>query len=271
MPLPPVALPPARADELLAFLLSQAANAPTDRPAILVVCKTRAAFMESLAFSMEVASTDDDMSEEPRSLPQPLGKQELLVPILMQVINSKAIRVVFITSVVQLRVWLAVLDGPGPPSTALGEDSDAHLEQLRRHRRIPSQMFVYGTVELHRDGSEWSAQGLANTISSLVEAGVRCRKRVVLVEDSQDIGSIVNEPASDAELGTQISREEATEQRLPPARTGFDPWCARLPMLNGTLKWAGFGSKEGSWRTVEVKSVLSRWFVFRHMDWKMGA
>lgn len=105
-------------------------------------------------------------------------------------------------------------------------------------------MLVYGLVSLHRDTSDWSAQGLGNSLAGLVEAGRRGGRRLMLVEE----------------------REWGEDE---DKKTG---WDERVPMLNGSLRRAGMDSEEGGWsgRTVEVGRVLGRWCIFERGGWEDG-
>ena len=115
-------------------------------------------------------------------------------------------------------------------------------------------LVIYGVLELHRDTSEWSAQGLGNSISLLVEAGRRASQKVVLVEEK------MIEADADAKVGAV---EGSNNSRMKI-------WDERLPMLNGSVRRAGLESEDGGWsgRTVEVGRILSRWFSFQKGDWE---
>jgi hypothetical protein len=116
-------------------------------------------------------------------------------------------------------------------------------------------LIVYGFVELHRDTSEWSAQGLGNSVSGLVEAAWRTQRRVILVEERKEV-EIIRE-----------GREEEDQQvNHNPARKA---WEDKVPMLNGSVRRAGFESEDSAWsgRTIEVGRVLARWFKFGRGEW----
>lgn len=116
-------------------------------------------------------------------------------------------------------------------------------------------LVMYGLVGLHRDTSEWSAQGLANSLSSLVEAGRRASRKVVFME--------VRMIEIDADLEEGVA--EGEESKKPISKI----WDERVPMLNGSARRAGLESEDGGWsgRTVEVGRILSRWFKFQKGDW----
>lgn len=104
-------------------------------------------------------------------------------------------------------------------------------------------LVVYGLVELHRDTSEWSAQGLGNSVAGLVEAGWRGRWEVVVIEERKD-------------------EEEEERSKV---------WEQRVPILSGSVRRAGMENEDGGWsgRTVEVGRILGRWFRFGRGDWSV--
>jgi hypothetical protein len=118
-------------------------------------------------------------------------------------------------------------------------------------------LVVYGLVGLHRDTSEWSAQGLGNSLSGLVEAGRRARSRIVALEER-------------AIEDTEVDSGEGLGEDEEGRRAGtLKVWDERVPILNGSVRRAGFESEGGSWtgRTVAVGRILGRWFKFRKGDW----
>ena len=120
-------------------------------------------------------------------------------------------------------------------------------------------LVVYGLVELHRDTSEWSAQGLGNTLAGLVEAGWRSGRGVVVLEERK-VGGEDHHPIGDPGEGDE------TGERMR-IKTG---WNEGVPMLNGSVRRAGMESEDAGWsgRTVEVGRILSRWFKFERTDWE---
>jgi hypothetical protein len=90
---------------------------------------------------------------------------------------------------------------------------------------------VWGLVEVHRDTNEFSAQGLARTTASILDAGVRSGRKVVVGEWGR-------------------AREEV----------GYESWWEEvMPLLNTTVKVASLGGALAG-RTVEVGKILGRWF-----------
>ncbi len=119
-------------------------------------------------------------------------------------------------------------------------------------------LVIYGLVELHKNTSEWSTQGLGNSIAGLVEAGRRTMRRVVLMEERK------------TQIMEQHVEEEGEELECDMSRKSLTGYCEeRLPMLNGSVRRAGFENEESGWsgRTVEVGQILARWFKFGRGDW----
>lgn len=116
-------------------------------------------------------------------------------------------------------------------------------------------LIVYGLVELHRDTSEWSAQGLGNSVSGLVEAAWRTQGRVIVVESQKEDEDI-----------REGGEEEDQQVKHKPGRQAWDD---KVPMLNGSVRRAGFESEDSAWsgRTIEVGRVLARWFKFSQGEW----
>jgi hypothetical protein len=144
----------------------------------------------------------------------------------------------FINTVSHLRAYLAAFPGSaGEKGVSIAETKLKNVVT----EGISPMIVVYGLVGLHRDTSEWSAQGLGNSTAALVEVAWRMGQRVVVIEEKLDDGR--------DELG-------GVDERV---------WEERVPILNGNVRPAGLEDEDAlwSWRTVEVRRVLGRWFKFR--------
>jgi hypothetical protein len=242
MPPAPLALSPALPSELLTYILSQ-----HPKPITLIICQPRAAFLSSLHSSV----TTRQQSVPPDNDNESASEHPLLVPTLHQVATSRHIKLVFIPTVSHLRAYLAVFPKEDHAQIRNGEEKGEKTPLL----------VVYGLVELHRDTSEWSAQGLGNSVAGLVEAGWRGQWEVVVVEERK-----VDE-GDDLELGDLGMGEGESGER-----DRQKVWAQRMPMLNGSVRRAGMESEYGGWsgRTVEVGRILGRWFRFAKGDWELG-
>ncbi|CAL3971381.1 unnamed protein product [Diplocarpon coronariae] len=253
-----LAFTPALPSELLTYILTHQAY-----PTTLLICQPRANFLSALARCVPNTVQRRPPPSRPRSSSAPLDdteiedqahlaagdkerysghetKHPLLTATLQQVATSRFVELAFVPTLSHLRAYLAVFPPPqvsrkgsGPPHTHFEKEGD----------RKPL-VVVYGLVGLHRDTSEWSAQGLGDTVAGLVEAGKRSGRCVVVVEEkTRDFGN--------------------------DGQGGRVAWGERLPILNGSVRRPGLESEDGAWsgRTVEVGRVLGRWFAFKRGEW----
>jgi len=153
----------------------------------------------------------------------------LLAAPLYQVAVARHIRMLFIPTVSHLRSYLAAFDPDDsriPPPPNLGSLSKPQ----------PPLLLIYGLLLLHRDTSEWSARGISNTLSAVVETARRVLFRPVVVEQRG-----VGDPSDFLAL---------LEQPVPVVYSGL----------------LGMDENSGE-RTVTVKRVLGRWFTFQKGEW----
>lgn len=195
----------------------------------------------------ELSGTEMDsmVREGEREREQERGKRHpLLIATLHQIAKSRCVDLVFVQTLSHLRACLSVFPPPHTP----GKGDEPPGKQFEKQGNRRPLLVVYGLVALHRDTSEWSAQGLGNSTAGLVEAGKRAGREVVVIE----------ERGYDAFEGGDGERRNM--------RTG---WDERLPMLNGSVRRAGLESDDDGWsgRTVEVGRVLGRWFRFERGVW----
>ena len=254
----PIALPPALPSELLEYVLAHQAY-----PTTLLICQPRGFFLSSLSKAVKHTSPDPslpdldvDIPPNPTAPEEPPQRHPLLIPTLQQVATSRSIDLAFIPTVTHLRAYSAAFPGP--------ETKAGHVKQEweKKGKNIPL-LVIYGVVGLHKDTSEWSAQGLGNSLSGCVEAAWRSGRSVVLIEEKK-----VEEEEDDIEV---VEERLGDEGDIEPARGGrYKVWEERVPMLNGSVRRAGLESEEGGWsgRTVEVGRVLARWFKFRKGSWE---
>jgi hypothetical protein len=158
---------------------------------------------------------------------------------------------VFIPTVSHLRAYLSAF-----------EEEEAS-EPVKEERQVPL-IVVYGLVGLHSDTSEWSAQGLGNSLSLLVEVGDRCGRGVVCIEERAT--EEVRENLGAREEDEVVDDEESEERKWKQA---CKVWEQKVPMLNGSVRRAGMTSEDEAWsgRTVEVGRIFARWFRFGRGDW----
>ncbi|KAK6948594.1 hypothetical protein Daesc_010364 [Daldinia eschscholtzii] len=236
---------------LLTYILSRHAH-----PTTLIICSSRSDFLASLADDVlqetDTASPDEGASPEhsigssppvvapleARDVKQEQVRQEpqhrLLSSPLYMVATSRHIRVVYIPTVTHLRAYLSVFspDDSRVPVPPAGYKSSGKCAPC---------IILYGFLEMHRDTSEWSAQGLGNSASALVELGHRLSWQIIVIEPRK------HNTASPFE---DLLREN-------------------VPFLSGGGRRLGPEVVAG--RTVEVGRVMKRWFRFQLGEWDMNS
>ncbi|KFA63621.1 hypothetical protein S40285_03142 [Stachybotrys chlorohalonatus IBT 40285] len=218
----PVVLSPATPSQLLEFIISQHRH-----PTTLIIGSPKHEFLEALVQDVRPSapqSEDEDPEQQPQELSAGVDrhKRGLFGASLMQVAVSRHIRVVFTPTVTHLRAYLATFSSKdskiAPPPESMSEDSTPLL-------------LVYGFLNIHRDGSEWSAQGIGNTASALVEAAVYNGLRAAVMEPL----GVEEPPIIESQLAESI------------------------PLLSGTFLR---GNSTWNGRTIPVRRVFDRWFIY---------
>ncbi|KAI0103685.1 hypothetical protein GGR51DRAFT_249247 [Nemania sp. FL0031] len=245
MPIP-ILLSPALPSELLSYILDHHIY-----PTTLIICSSQDEFLASIIEDLRKQSHKNtrniNQGEPQESEPSHSQyseeeedtevKHSLLSSPLYQVATSRHVRVIYVPTVTHLRAYLSVFSPaesrvPIPPNYTLTGDN-----------RAP-HIILYGFLKLHRDTSEWSAQGLSNTTSTLVELVHRLSWDATLIEPR--IGSC----------------DTALEELLRET----------VPILNGGARSLGLGSEDGAWtgRTVEIGRILGRWCRFQRAQWDIN-
>ncbi|KAH8911115.1 hypothetical protein BR93DRAFT_320512 [Coniochaeta sp. PMI_546] len=271
MSIAPVFLSPATPSELAIYVSSQCVH-----PTTLVICTTQQEFdvalSEDISREMRLynpgypqaqedeqqerdshsargpdAAVDEDLDmsvmpeipDEPPAWISPLLQHSI-----HRVAIAKHIRVVYVPSVSHLRAWLTVFPPPDP-KTVEAPPAAAASTFARKTETAPL-LLLYGFLDLHRDTSEWSAQGLSNSAATLVEAARQATLRAVIVEPRLDWDEQVRN--SEAVLGEEM-----------PMLSGAERRAAVRDQDEAGSGWIG--------RTVSVRRVLSRWFGFEQGPW----
>jgi hypothetical protein len=222
----PLLLSPTSPSALLSYIIGRQSY-----PTTLIVGSSREDFLNALSADIiGEPSPHDEVDPVPDHLTAP-PNHPLLSSVLYQTAVAKHIRLLFVSTVSHLRAYLAVLTSTSPATPAPPN------HEPRTHSR-PPLLLIYGFIDLHRDSSEWSAQGLMSSASILVQCARRISFRPVVVEPKTRDG----QPASSTVLD--------------------DP----LPLLG-----SGNGD-ERSWtgRRMEMRRVLGRWFRFERGPWDEG-
>ncbi|KAI1266044.1 hypothetical protein F5Y18DRAFT_35693 [Xylariaceae sp. FL1019] len=239
----PIFISPALPTELLSYILQHHAY-----PTTLIICSSRTELLNSLSQDVQNRMNETNSVPDEDTIPaqaeQPppardtrtLGAVEhaLVSSPLHQIATSRHIRIIYTPTVTHLRAYLSVFTP---------EDSRAPIPPAKFQaagKRTP-HLILYGFLDLHRDTSEWSAQGLSNTASALVEIAHRLSWQALIIESKK------REP---------VSTFEATLSET-------------VPILSGGVRRYGLDSEDGAWsgRTVEVGRVLGRWCRFQRALW----
>ncbi|KAK5988080.1 hypothetical protein PT974_12219 [Cladobotryum mycophilum] len=196
----PIVLSPSTPSELLSYIVTYQCY-----PTTILIGWPKQVFIDALI-------QDQDQPSHP-----------LLHASLLQIAVSRHIRLAFIPTVTHLRAYLTTFS----PSDSKIQPPPNHKH---RNTHLPN-LLVYGFLELHRDGSEWSAQGLGTTAAALIEAAARTSFRPAIVEPR-------------GALGYEVLDEFLNEN---------------VPLLSGS-SMGGDGMWKG--RIVPIRRVLNRWFEF---------
>ncbi|KAF7543697.1 hypothetical protein G7Z17_g10534 [Cylindrodendrum hubeiense] len=218
----PVVLSPATPSELLSYVISYHRY-----PTTLIIGFPKHEFLSAVVEDVvqQLSLKDDEPrdGDDEDKPPHPFLRAPLY-----QIAVSRHIRIVFTPTVTHLRAYLSVFSAaespiPAPPN---------HVPDTK-----PPILLVYGLMALHRDASEWSAQGIGNSTAVLVDCAARNKFRPVIVEP-RGVGG-------HDELD-HLGRE-------------------MIPLLNGTAR-----KDDGTWsgRSVNIRQVLSRWFEFESREWE---
>ena len=222
------------------------------RPALLLVCSTREKFLEQLlAACIDTPSTTVDetqrpLSDEETAETEPIAaeKHDLLKPpSLLQLANSRKVKLAFCHDITHLRAYLATLAVPKPHTTnSYNEEND----------RQSSLLAILNPIDIHRFTSSFSAQGLNRTFTLAVEAAHATRKRLTMVEFPECQHREAEQAVDEYELASDVV----------PATTSVSPWDEEVSILNVTTKSFGAGGRGWVGRTVTIRRIAERWCVF---------
>lgn len=272
----PLLLPPALPSELLAYILQHEAY-----PTTLIVCSRRADFLASL---LDDAHAHAHAHQAPRRggpPPPPHTPLQLSSALLCQVAVARHIRLVFVPTVSHLRAHLAVFSPsspsskvPPPPPQPQQQEEGEELGRIPR-RQPPPLLLVYGFVALHRDTSEWSAQGVSASAAALVEASRTAGFRAVVVEPPPPPSSttppgLPQQQDDCAELPGEAQEGVAGGGAAAAASSGGAQMLAeQMPVLSTSVVRAGGDLEDAAWtgRKVTVGRVLGRWFRYKARRW----
>ncbi|OTA03095.1 hypothetical protein A9Z42_0035270 [Trichoderma parareesei] len=179
----PIILSPATPSELLQYIIAHHRY-----PTTILIGWPKETFIQGLVeditlqhLSLHQEAAEQNQQDEKEqaanvsSALHPLERRSLL-----QTAVSRHIRLLFVPSTTHLRAYLGTFSAsdsqiPPPPS------SDPDKSDPRCPTGTPL-LLAYGFLELHRDGTEWSAQGIGTTAAYFIEAAARNSFRAAIAE-----------------------------------------------------------------------------------------
>jgi len=190
---------------------------------------------------------EPEANEPSKTEAHPLLKQ----PTLYQLATSRKVKLVFCPELVHLRAYLSTLAIPSsqPASTHTTDNS------VKQHKTRVSSLVLLNPIDLHRNTSSFSAQGLNRTFALAVEAAHATHTQLLMIE----CPSFGAHYGNDHEFESEFEAETTVPPRPPP---GADLWDEEVSILNVTTKSFGAGGRGWVGRTVTVRRVAERWFVF---------
>lgn len=191
-------------------------------PSTLVVCSSKADFLETLQLTEAVEGVMDRSGVEQKEHIREDGtaaQTQHFAPTLRLLSASRTLKLAFCPDITHLRAYLACLTTDNSIETSKQNAPDG---ALRMQHAVP-MLAILNPIELHRPTSAFSAQGLNRTLSIAVEAAHRNQRKLVLTE------------------------------------TASEAWNEELSILNVTNKRLG---ELAVGRTVTAKAVAERWCTF---------
>ncbi|QKX58472.1 uncharacterized protein TRUGW13939_05596 [Talaromyces rugulosus] len=140
----------------------------TSRPAILIVCSTRAKFLEQLSAGLS-ARARDAQTEASSGGEVQVNNQHLLTKTIGVLANSRRVHLVFCPSLGHFRAYLS--------SLRLSRATDQNVAACGT-----TNIVVLDLIALHYMSSEFSAQGLSRTLALTIEATARNASSILLCE-----------------------------------------------------------------------------------------
>jgi hypothetical protein len=210
-------------------------------PTTVILCTSRDSFLQRL------------LSELPPN-------DSLFTPTLHLLSRSGSINVVFCSTLPSLLAHLSIYSGAAP----LEEINMTHT-QSPNEQVVPTLALLF-MLQLHADTASNSAQGLSRTFASAVEASVRSRQRLIIVEPTAELSPHLDVPMRDElQSGNAAAQSldglDHAESEREGAPEQSDPWDQHVPVLNVTSSRFGAGARGWVGRTVSVRSIAGRWCV----------
>ncbi|KAM3513364.1 hypothetical protein MY11210_002945 [Beauveria gryllotalpidicola] len=223
----PLILPPSTPRAFLTRVLDTLSH-----PTTVLICASRPDFLHAAVSELHDTPAPSSSSSLSTSSPP-----DVLSATLARLATSRHIRVAFAPSVVHLRAYLSVFPAtkpvPAPPP----------VQQQQQQQKTPALLLVYGFLDVHRDGSEWSAQGIGCSAACVVEAAKRGGLLAALME-----------PTGWGEDGGGGGGEQQDGE------TGWAAYEEQIPLLSTTASVR----EDRTWGVpcTSARTILQRWFTF---------
>lgn len=229
-------------------------------PCKLVICASKEIFIEQLLAACTESQANDVVTHpnpnpgdetteaEPdgNKAPEPHGL--LRPPSLLGLANSRSVKLAFCPSLSHLRAYLAKLAVPTSQSFHASDTTNTDDKQADQ-----PVLAILNPIDIHRSTSSFSAQGLNRTFALAVEAAHAIKSDLLMGECTslRSSGMEQYDPEMDYEDGFP-----------PPQPAPENPWDEEVSMLNVTTKSFGAGGRGWVGRTVSLRRIAERWFVF---------
>jgi len=252
----PVVLEGASAINVLDFI-SDTHTAPTT----LIICSTRAAFIQDLLATDEQDRLLDADAEHPEEDDLKNTKSEpplthLLMPTLHLLSSTRSIDLAFCPDVPHLLAYLTLLTHRNSSTSA------PELKPTGSQGRVPI-LAILNPIKLYRSTSSFSVQGLNRFFACAVETADLLGRKLIIAEcddsSTRRVGGRNEDEDEDMQDGHEGSAD-GNDERQPETKPS--PWDQEVSMLNVTTKTFGAGDKGWVGRTVSVRRIAERWCRF---------
>jgi hypothetical protein len=214
-------------------------------PSTLIVCGTKAGFLEQLQASHRQMPSEHNPSQATQDVPPQSRTAAWSAPTLRQLAASRTVKLAFCPDITHLRAYLATY------ATRLQKDAGGISKADTPEKRI---LAILNPITLHRPTSAYSAQGLNRTFSAAVEAAHHTASHLLIAECPAN--------ASHSVFGEAIATDPYDEE--PTLQPQQNVWDEEVSILNVTTKSFGVGDRGWVGRTVKLRTIAERWCVFQY-------
>lgn len=210
----------------------------------LIVCSTRERFLEQLIASVQVQLQDNGHqqvpgndspsfleADQPSPSKLPTSAQSLLSYTIGSIASSQRVKLAFCPSLAHLRAYLSTFQLRPLHSSVDRKRQDVGLGK--------SAIAILDLLAVHYTSTQFSAQGLSQTLALAVETAARTDSTLLLCE-CDDAGN-----PGERDHGPRL-------------------WHLHVPLLNGGTIRSDHERASSSWsgRHVTALQVAQRWFTF---------